>query len=423
MSEFSNLITQAHTANQECLKLEKEFSSLTHEISENEFEFMSVTKFSFAPFSQDQDEKFYILSVNGERTSEKIESLSQSFLSSHFSWKNLLKTTIPGTRFKDLTNEIKVYELLDDVKGLEELKGLVEGLNRVEQKLRERVEMIKMRIGIGTILFQKFDFLGELGRKGTTSQGTPRENDKTSRILEPSLRRQISFSKNEREPFVKRIRFEFEVDLSHERALVDVENLMNIIEQYFEIKEVQGNEKARDPYKGLSSSQVVQNPQDQEQLIRWVEDSRGSELTKLTLLFRGSEDGFGSDKFHNKCDSQGPTITIFRTKTGRVSGGYAHVSWHSKREVSEDPEGKSFLFSLDHKSKHAYKGHTGSAIFGHPYAGPRFGGGFGDLYLSSNCNMNSDSFSSPHSYSLPNKTFLGGSELFAISDYEVWKVQ
>ena len=39
------------------------------------------------------------------------------------------------------------------------------------------------------------------------------------------------------------------------------------------------------------------------------------------LLYRGSEDGWGYEDFHKKCDLQGPTITLMKLSDGDCIGG------------------------------------------------------------------------------------------------------
>jgi hypothetical protein len=45
------------------------------------------------------------------------------------------------------------------------------------------------------------------------------------------------------------------------------------------------------------------------------------------LLFRGSRDGWSAEIIHAKIDNQGPTITIIKTRKGKIFGGFASVSW------------------------------------------------------------------------------------------------
>ena len=52
-----------------------------------------------------------------------------------------------------------------------------------------------------------------------------------------------------------------------------------------------------------------------------------SGYNKIELIFRGSRDGTTSEVFHNKCDNQGPTITLIKSDLGNIFGGFASISW------------------------------------------------------------------------------------------------
>ena len=64
----------------------------------------------------------------------------------------------------------------------------------------------------------------------------------------------------------------------------------------------------------------------------------------MKLLFRGSRDGMTSKVFHDKCDNQGPTLSLFRNEKGHIFGGYASISSTNSGENKNADE--SFLFSL-----------------------------------------------------------------------------
>jgi len=63
-----------------------------------------------------------------------------------------------------------------------------------------------------------------------------------------------------------------------------------------------------------------------------------------TLLFRGSRDGFAASAFHLKCDNAGPTVTVIKSTTGRVFGGYTTKSWGGASSWITDSS--AFLFSV-----------------------------------------------------------------------------
>ena len=65
---------------------------------------------------------------------------------------------------------------------------------------------------------------------------------------------------------------------------------------------------------------------------------------KLELLYRGSRDGMSNEIFHNKCNNQGPTISLIKSEKDYIFGGYASIDWTSYGNYRKAPE--SFIFTL-----------------------------------------------------------------------------
>jgi hypothetical protein len=60
---------------------------------------------------------------------------------------------------------------------------------------------------------------------------------------------------------------------------------------------------------------------------------------EFKLIIRGSRDGFPPDKFHEICDNQSHTVTIFKVKdTDEILGGYNPIIWNSKYGFSANKE-------------------------------------------------------------------------------------
>jgi hypothetical protein len=104
--------------------------------------------------------------------------------------------------------------------------------------------------------------------------------------------------------------------------------------------------------------------------------------TKWKLLYRGSRDGFSSEKFHLKCDNLFPTLTIIKEKHfGNIFGAFTTASWKKPCEcegLQPIEDEKAFLFNLKNKSniqgKFNIKQHTTKwAIVYSEVAGPCFG--------------------------------------------------
>ena len=66
---------------------------------------------------------------------------------------------------------------------------------------------------------------------------------------------------------------------------------------------------------------------------------------KMKLLYRGSRDGSLSQNFHEKCDNQNPTITLFKNEKGHAFGGFASIPWSSDDMFPKEDK-DSFLFTL-----------------------------------------------------------------------------
>ena len=69
-----------------------------------------------------------------------------------------------------------------------------------------------------------------------------------------------------------------------------------------------------------------------------------SGFSEMALIYRGTRDGTTSKVFHDKCDNQGPTITLYKNENGFIFGGYASISWKSEGEYLQAPN--SFIFTL-----------------------------------------------------------------------------
>ena len=154
--------------------------------------------------------------------------------------------------------------------------------------------------------------------------------------------------------------------------------------------------------------------------------------SKLTLLYRGSRDGFGAKRFHAKCDGKLKTLTIVKSTNDNIFGGYTEVDW-TPNNVFYKNDPNAFLFSLVNKDnqpiKLKHKG-IGSAICCHPSYSVTFGDGH-DLYIASNANANQFNYSNlGQSYLHPKyaqvsveaQSFLAGSHKFQIAEIEVFQM-
>lgn len=144
---------------------------------------------------------------------------------------------------------------------------------------------------------------------------------------------------------------------------------------------------------------------------------------KFQLLYRGSEDGFSSAKFHEKCDGIKNTLTIIKSTNGNIFGGYTGAAWESSGGWIDDSN--SFIFSLINKSNDPFKAKctiNKNAIYRNSSFGPTFG--INDFYISSNSNINQSSgsdFGLIFKHGKYGYTILAGSKYFQTTEIEVYE--
>lgn len=98
-----------------------------------------------------------------------------------------------------------------------------------------------------------------------------------------------------------------------------------------------------------------------------------------TLLYSLKQHGISNKTFHDKCDNQGPTLTIIVLQNGSIFGGYASKSWNNESGYLQAPG--SFVFSITDGKKRApmqckmKQGKDQNAMRCLNNYGPTFGGG------------------------------------------------
>ena len=171
----------------------------------------------------------------------------------------------------------------------------------------------------------------------------------------------------------------------------------------------------------FEKSTIIEDDSERQLLETFIKENDKTKINiNPVLLFKSSVDGDDSQKFHQKCDYRGATITLVRSETGRRFGGYNSLSW-DKNLGNYLSKGDNFLFSFD--TRKYYKNSSGSNHSYHNGSyGPTFGGGH-DLYISHQCMSNQNSYSSKSNYDMSSSYELnGGVQKFKVLDYEVFQI-
>ena len=156
-------------------------------------------------------------------------------------------------------------------------------------------------------------------------------------------------------------------------------------------------------------------------------------LTEAKLIYRASRDGFSASSFHLKCDNYSNTVTIIKTTSNSVFGGFTSAKWTSFGGFTSDSN--AFIFSL-RRSGNSNKErlnvtYPNYAIYGYSPYGPTFGGGH-DIFVIDSSNTNGNSYSNfGHGYQLPKnitygsteaKSYLAGSYNWKTTEIEVYQL-
>ena len=109
-----------------------------------------------------------------------------------------------------------------------------------------------------------------------------------------------------------------------------------------------------------------------DQLEQWI----GKGPKQFNLIYNITSDGCNSTTFHQKCDNQGPTVTVLYNPQNTIYGGYTALSWDQSGKWDNDPS--SFLFRLQYNGKEAGNKfmfvNSHNAMLKHHAYGPTFGG-------------------------------------------------
>ena len=167
---------------------------------------------------------------------------------------------------------------------------------------------------------------------------------------------------------------------------------------------------------------------------------------KWSLLYQGSRDGFAASDFHSRCDGKPNTLTIVKSSSGNIFGGYTTISWESNDydgDYGYKYDNSAFIFSLVNKenrplifehtneSENIEEADARGSVFSSSKHGPTFGGGH-DLYICDRSNIERYSNSNlGNTYTHPEyqkdtertNSILAGSEFFQVDDIEVFQIQ
>lgn len=127
------------------------------------------------------------------------------------------------------------------------------------------------------------------------------------------------------------------------------------------------------------------------------------------LCYRASSHGWGAADFHRLCDNKHETFVIIQSTEGNIFGGYTSLCWQSGYPY-RPLDGRTFRFSLKSNIP-AFKLRIDEGILSNSLDGLAFGHRSDRLYVASNSNNNSASYSS---------LFSARAQHFIVNEIEVF---
>ena len=156
-----------------------------------------------------------------------------------------------------------------------------------------------------------------------------------------------------------------------------------------------------------------------------IENKMNKKIKKVKKLYQATIDGGDSMTFHSKCDYIPNTLVLIKSEGKRRFGGFTPIPWKSQGDYINDPEMKTFIFSLDNK-KIYYLKNENDAVYHDKNSGPCFGSGR-DISIDGNPIKENSLFTYPGTYDYIGdhnslSEYDGNSVLKAL-EYEVFQVK
>ena len=85
------------------------------------------------------------------------------------------------------------------------------------------------------------------------------------------------------------------------------------------------------PINSLNSA-IIKNKEQLMFLKQYIEKGKSKRI-KMELLYSATKDGGDPSIFHQKCDDISPTLTVIKTNTDKIFGGYTTQSWNGNNKM------------------------------------------------------------------------------------------
>ena len=167
-------------------------------------------------------------------------------------------------------------------------------------------------------------------------------------------------------------------------------------------------------------SKILTNPEEYKFLEKIFKEEKKKKF-RPTLLYRATRDTDNGLIFHKKCDNIKDTLTLVKTKTGNIFGGYISETWDGNNYKKDDD---AFCFSIDLKKKYKSK-KTDNAIYSTRSYGPCFGDAF--FWVFNRCfeegGVITEELNKNYDNQVKKCEINNGKDKFFVEDIEVFEIK
>jgi len=276
-----------------------------------------MTKFeksNSVEFSQGKRSKFNItISNNSDLIQFKIEDLVSSTEDEYYY----------ETDFEDLKKLNRFFLLFLNLGEVNE--NMIKLINRNEAKVKKEGNFCKLKI-TNTLNNNEFEISLKRKKKDNEKDDKEDENDIDIKDTEPIIK-DLKDRLDELE----------EKSAQNGKKLQKLEKIVETINKKFE-KGVVPSDDMIDYGKKMFESNII-DIKEEKLIYNWIK----TKIISTELIFDTHVDGDSAAAFKKKCEGVCPTLTIVKTETGIVFGGYLTCPWREKIQYDNN----AFTFSLN----------------------------------------------------------------------------
>ena len=342
-------------------------------------------------FSQGKKSKFKItISNNPDLIQFKIEDLI-SFSSDEYEFESDLESLQKLNRF------FLLFLNLDEVS-----ISMIKLIKRKEATVKVEGDLCKLKI-MNALNDNEFEIT--LKKIEKEKKGNEEGKEKVNVEIKEST------------PIIKELKSRIdeleEKNAEYEKKIEKLEKIVESINKKFE-SGVEPQEDLIDYGRKMFESNII-DIKEEKAIYNWIK----TKIISTELLFDTAKDGDSVEAFKKKVDGICPTLTIIKTETGIVFGGYLTAAWKERFSMADN---NAFCFSLNPSKKYNVTDSKYAVSGYNEKENKLFQFGCTYFRIEAGCTKNSNSVVIGRGYEKGLNNVIPTNQKFKVSRIEVFKL-